>query len=109
MNYQEKVDLVFNVPIFRFRTLRTIFDCFSTEWGKTNLQQKENMLLRLIDDKHSLQYYIDGYCYFYSNELANKAYVINALPNSLRILTLNVKDERLRREIHKLYITFGEK
>lgn len=94
--------------IHKHRTLRTLFDCLSQEWESTNFAQKESLLLKLFHSDKSIEYYIEGFQNFYRNEVAHKAYAANYVPQSLRLLVLNVKDEALRKALHKIYINFGE-
>lgn len=104
MHYQEKVDEVFQQPTMSNRTLRTLFDCLSHEWEETTFEKKEEMLMKLYLSDKSLDFYIEGYKDFYKNELANKAYVVDALAKSVRMLVLNVKDELLRAALLKIYV-----
>ena len=108
MHYQEKVDEIFK-GIHRHRTLRTLFDCLSSEWESTTFEQKEKLLTKLVEVDETLSYFIEGYTYFYTKELANKAYVVEALPKSIRLLYLNVKDEKLKTQLLKIYCNFEEK
>lgn len=107
MHYQEKVDEIFK-SMHRHRTLRSLFDCLSHEWESTTFEQKEILLLKLFNSNKSIEFYIEGFQNFYRNEVAHKAYAANYVPQSLRLLVLNVKDEALRKALHKIYINFGE-
>lgn len=104
MHYQEKVDEVFERQKMSNRTLRTLFDCFSHEWEETSFEKKEELLMKLYLSNQTLEFYIEGYKKFYTEELANKAYVVDAIPKSIRILVLNVKDELLRAALMKIYV-----
>lgn len=107
IHYQEKIDQIFK-RVHQHRTLRTLFDCLSHEWESTSFNEKETLLLKLLQSDKSIEFYIEGFQYFYRNEIANKAYAANYVPQSLRLLVLNVKDETLRKALHKIYINFGE-
>ena len=107
MHYQEKVDEVLGHSLSANRTLRTIFDCESAEWDGTSMEQKEALLMNLYCSDQRLEYYIEGYKDFYTHDLANKAYVLEALPKSIRMLVLNVKDEMLRTALLKIYVSLG--
>lgn len=105
MHYQEKVDDIFN-GMHRHRTLRTLFDCLSHEWESTTFEQKEKLLLTLYHSDKPLTFYIEGFQYFYRNEVANKAYAADYVPQSLRLLILNAKDEDLKKELKEIYSNF---
>lgn len=107
IHYQEKTDEIFK-HLHQYRTLRTLFDCLSYEWESTTFEQKEKLLLQLFNSDKSIEFYIEGFQNFYRNEVAHKAYAANYVPQSLRLLVLNVKDEALRKTLHKIYINFGE-
>ena len=107
MHYQEKVDELLNNNLSSNRTLRTIFDCLSHEWEQTSFEQKEALILKLYCSDHQLEFYIEGYKDFYCNDLANKAYVVESLGKSIRMLVLNVKDELLRTALLKIYVNIG--
>jgi hypothetical protein len=64
--------------------------------------------MKLYCSDHPIEYYVEGYKHFYLNELANKAYVVDCLPKSIRLLVLNVKDETLRTTLLKLYVSLGD-
>lgn len=107
MHYQEKVDEIFKY-MHRPRTLRTLFDCLSSEWESTTFEQKEKLLVKLLEVDNTLNYFIEGYIHFYTKELANKAYVVIALPKSINLLSQNIKDETLKVELLKIKANFVE-
>ena len=91
-HYQDIVDEVFG-SMYKHRTLRTLFDPGSTEWGETTIEKKIEILKKLLETSGmSLEKILNGYKHFYLKELANKGHVINTLQNGLSILlnhTLN--------------------
>lgn len=105
MHYQEKVDEIFKY-MHKYRTLRTVFDCLSHEWESTTFEQKEKLLLKLYNSNQPISYFIKGFQYFYRNEVANKAYAANYVPQSLRLLIINIKDESLKKELNEIYCKF---
>ena len=107
IHYQEKMDRIFK-GLHKHRTLRTLFDCLSHEWESSTFKQKEVLLLKLLNSDKSIEFYIEGFQNFYRNETAHKAYAAEYVPQSLRLLILNVKDEALRKALHKIYINFGK-
>jgi tyrosine-protein phosphatase YwqE len=85
-HYQEVVDEIFG-STYRHRTLRTIFDSKSYEWHETTVEEKLEILKKLIESrKISLEEITLGYKIFYQTEIANKRQVINTLQDALIIL-----------------------
>lgn len=107
MHYQEKVDQLFN-GFCKHRTLRTLFVCFAHEWETCSYEKKESILLALYYSDKPLQFYVDGFIHFYKYELNNKAYVVNAIPTSIRLLCQNIQDEQLKTELLKIKAKFVE-
>lgn len=88
-HYQDIVDEVFG-SMYRHRTLRTLFDPNSSEWGDTTIDNKLEILKKLLDsNKMTLDEILNGYKHFYLNELANKGHVLSSLQDSLAILLTN--------------------
>jgi hypothetical protein len=86
MHYQEVVDEVMG-PFYLHRTLRTLFDCKSSEWKDTALQEKSEILKALLDNgKMTLDQILDSYRFYYSIELAGKRYVVDNLEASLEMI-----------------------
>lgn len=108
MHYQDKVDHIFQGNLVPNRTLRTIFDCQSHEWDSTNFQEKENLLMKLYLSEDPLTYYVNGYKKFYIEELANKAYVVDTLAESIRLLIMNIKDDLIRASLFKIYVDLSK-
>ncbi len=103
--------MTYNQAIKRFnysgrKTLRTLFDYLSHEWTYTLTEEKANILKELISEKYSLQYYLDEYIQFYTKELYNKAYVVQAIPQSIDIIIRNCKDEDFKNFLSNQYDSF---
>ncbi len=82
-HYQDIVDEVFceNYP---HRTLRTVFDPFSSEWTETNMDKKVEILKKIVESgKTTVPDLIDDYCDYYTNELANKKHVVSSIEGAL--------------------------
>ncbi len=88
-HYQEIVDEIFG-PIYKHRTLRTLFDPYSSEWDNTTIEQKLKILKTILDSKKiSFEDLIASYKNFYKNELSNKVHVLTSLEDGLLILLQN--------------------
>ena len=88
-HYQNIVDEVFG-SMYRHRTLRTLFDPNSSEWDKTDIDKKLEILKKLLDvSKITLDEILKGYKHFYQYELDNKGHVLNSLQDGLAILLTN--------------------
>lgn len=62
------------------RSLRTIFDPYSHEWGETNMDQKVRILQKIVDSgKISLSSLLLQIKIYYTTELANKRYAIDSI------------------------------
>ena len=67
-HYQEVVDEVFG-SLYKHRTLRTLFDPNSSEWNKTTIEKKLEILNKMLkSDKITFQQLILGYKHFYTTE-----------------------------------------
>lgn len=85
-HYQEHVDDVFGL-FYQHRTLRTLFDPGSAEWHDTTLDNKLEILTRLLTEgRLKLPELIQGYKHFYAQELTGKAYVLHSLEDGLAML-----------------------
>jgi hypothetical protein len=88
-HYQEIVDEIFG-SLYKYRTLRTLFDPNSSEWNETTIEEKQGILKRILEsNKITFQQLILDYKKFYSTELANKEHVLNFLEDGLLILLQN--------------------
>ncbi|HAF28398.1 MAG TPA: hypothetical protein DCG75_05055 [Bacteroidales bacterium] len=88
MHYQEKLDNIFaEGSLWQHRTLRTIFDPFSSEYDETTIDEKIEILKKIKNNKIELSELIDDYKEFYLEE--NKPNVINSVEYGLRILLVN--------------------
>lgn len=66
-NYSERIDKVFGVTLYQHRTLRTVFDPYSSEWAETTIDKKIDILKKILAAGEDLQkitreyqvYYID--------------------------------------------------
>lgn len=88
MHYQEKLDAIFGKgSLWKHRTLRTVFDTFSSEYDKTNIDEKLEILKKAKGSGLELSEIIDGYKTFYLAE--NKQNVINSIENGLKLLLEN--------------------
>jgi hypothetical protein len=70
MDYQDRMDLLFSsigTP-WEHRTLRTIFDPLSDEWNDTSLDEKKDILSRIIQSGENLELLIHQYQSFYSGQ-----------------------------------------
>lgn len=88
LNYQEIVDEIFNCShgTYPHRTLRTLFDPFSSEYGETKPEMKLKILKKVLDSgRLSLSDISFQYKYYYTNEL-NKAHVSNDFETGLMYL-----------------------
>lgn len=82
MHYQEKIDKIFaKGNLWKHRTLRTLFDPYSSEYGHTAMDKKVEILQTIIDNKISLAELIREYKDFYREE--NKRNVVDAVEDGL--------------------------
>lgn len=86
-DYQLIIDKLFGNN-YKHRTLRTVFDPYSTEWSDTKIDEKIAILKKILDSKEmSLKELINSYKIYYTESLANKQYVVDSIEDSLIILT----------------------
>ncbi|MEO6820765.1 MAG: hypothetical protein ABI266_04920 [Ginsengibacter sp.] len=84
--YQDIVDEVFGCT-YRHRTLRTLFDPDSSEWQETAIDEKVQILSKLIgSNKITIHEILRGYVHFYKYELAGKKHVLDSLQDGLGML-----------------------
>jgi hypothetical protein len=85
MHYQEKLDKIFSKGGLRkHRTLRTVFDPYSSEWDDTTINKKIEILKLINENEIDLMELIDEYKLFYLDE--NKPHVIKSVEEGLKIL-----------------------
>lgn len=62
LHYEARMDAIFNKGrIWKHRTMRTVFDPYSSEWGKTTYGEKLVILERVVAAKESLEELIYDY------------------------------------------------
>lgn len=82
MNYQQQLDKIFSPgDLWKHRTLRTLFDPYSTEYQYTTMDEKTSILKTILDNGLSLKVLTVGYKDFYIQE--NKPDVADALEDGL--------------------------
>lgn len=64
-NYSERVDKIFGIDLYKHRTLRTIFDPYSSEWEETTIEKKLEILKTIIESGEDLVRIIREYKIFY--------------------------------------------
>jgi hypothetical protein len=91
MHYQEKIDKIFGKGnLWKHRTLRTLFDPYSSEYNDTTLDRKLEILKTIKDNKIDLKELLDEYKEFYTEE--NKIHVVDVANEGLERLIKNLKD-----------------
>ena len=90
------------------KTTRTVLDYLSHEWSYTLISDKENILKDLLSGNKNLRNFLDEYILFYTKELYNKEYVVQAIPKSLEIIYKNSKNEDFKALLVKQYKDFIE-
>ena len=74
--YQTIIDELFGA-YYKHRTLRTVFDPYSSEWNDTTVDEKINILKKILDSKKiTLNELISSYKIFYTENLTNKKHVV---------------------------------
>lgn len=82
MHYQQRIDDIFGKgDIWKHRTLRTLFDPYSSEYDQTPMDRKVEILKTILDNDISLKELILEYKAFYSEE--NKRNVIDAVEDGI--------------------------
>jgi len=82
MNYQQQLDKIFSPgDLWKHRTLRTLFDPYSTEYQHTTMDEKTSILKTILNNGISLKALIGAYKDFYRKE--NKPDVADALEDGL--------------------------
>lgn len=82
MNYQQQLDKIFSPgDLWKHRTLRTLFDPYSTEYQYTTMDEKTSILKTILDKGISLKVLIAAYKDFYIQE--NKPDVADTLEDGL--------------------------
>lgn len=85
-DYQLIIDKLFGNN-YKHRTLRTVFDPYSTEWSDTKIDEKIAILKKILDSKEmTLNELITSYKTYYLETLTNKKHVVNSIEDSLIFL-----------------------
>lgn len=88
-NYQEQIDEIFG-SMYKHRTLRTLFDPGSSEYELTSMEEKIEILKKILkSNKIDLGSLIYKYKHYYTNEL-NKKHVSDSTERGLIILLENI-------------------
>ena len=91
MHYQEKIDKIFGKgSLWKHRTLRTLFDPYSSEYNDTTLDRKLEILKTIRENKIDLKELINDYKEFYTEE--NKIHVVDVANEGLEILMKNLAE-----------------
>jgi len=89
MHYQEKIDKIFSKGSFwKHRTLRTLFDPYSSEYNDTTFDKKVEILKTIIENKIDLTELLNNYKEFYTEE--NKIHVVDVADEGLERLMKNL-------------------
>lgn len=85
-DYQLVIDKLFGNN-YNHRTLRTVFDPYSTEWFDTKIDEKIAILKSILNSKEiTLNELINSYKIYYLETLTNKKHVVDSVEDSLIIL-----------------------
>lgn len=88
MHYQQKIDKIFGKgSLWKHRTLRTLFDPYSSEYNQTTMDEKLEILKTIKDHGIDLSELIKDYKEFYTEE--NKIQVVKIADEGLEILLKN--------------------
>lgn len=89
MDYQEKIDNIFGKgSIWKHRTLRTLFDPYSSEYNQTTMDKKLEILKTIRDNDMDLNELLNNYKKFYTEE--NKIHAVDVADEGLEILMKNL-------------------
>ena len=87
-HYQERLDNIFaKGNLWKHRTLRTVFDPFSSEYDKTTVLEKLEILKKIKANNIEITDLIMDYKAFYLEE--NKNHVVQSVEDGLIILLAN--------------------
>ncbi len=85
MHYQQKLDTIFaKGSLWKHRTLRTLFDPFSSEYNHTTIEKKLEILTTIRENGMDLNELLDDYKEFYIEE--NKIHVVDVADEGLERL-----------------------
>ena len=83
--YEARMDLIFaKGDLWKHRTLRTVFDPSSSEWGNTTMQQKVAILKKIVENGENLYGLIDDYKDRYREQ--NRYDIANQTGNALAFI-----------------------
>lgn len=92
MHYQQKIDKIFGKgSLWKHRTLRTLFDPYSSEYNQTTMEKKLEILTTIRKNGMDLRELLDDYKEFYTEE--NKIHVVDVADEGLDILLRNETNE----------------
>lgn len=85
MHYQQKIDKIFGKgSLWKHRTLRTLFDPFSSEYNQTTMDKKLEILKTIKENGIELNELLNDYKKFYTEE--NKIHVVDVADEGLERL-----------------------
>ena len=85
MDYQQKIDKIFGKgSLWKHRTLRTLFDPFSSEYNQTTMDKKLEIMKTIKENGIDLTELLIDYKEFYTEE--NKIHVVDVADEGLERL-----------------------
>jgi len=85
VHYQEKIDKIFGKgSLWKHRTLRTLFDPYSSEYNQTTMDKKLEIMKTIKENEIDLTELLNDYKEFYTEE--NKIHVVDVADEGLEIL-----------------------
>jgi len=90
----ERLDNIFNNgSMWQHRTLRTVFDPFSSEWNDTDMDNKISILQKIIHSGENLEKVFEEYKLYYRNE-STKPYVADDAYKGLLMITQSLLNKK---------------
>ncbi len=91
LDYEFRMDKIFGIELYKHRTLRTLFDPYSSEWNKTAMDEKLKILKRIVDGGEELNFLIENYKDRYIEQ--NRKDIANAAEEALcKLLAFSLKN-----------------
>ena len=87
MHLHERMDKIFNNgSMWSHRTLRTVFDPYSSEWNDTKMDEKISILKKLAASGESLEFVIEEYKDYYTEDTKKPHVAADAYKGLVRIM-----------------------
>ena len=96
MHLHERMDKIFNNgSMWPHRSLRTVFDPYSSEWNETKMDKKIAILKKIVESGENLEFVIEEYKEYYTVDCKKPHVAKDALKGVVAIMELLLVENKI--------------